>query len=249
MATTNIRQTIQQLEPGAKVRLIEVDCTSFGGDILRFHNYDVEYTETELLTFQALGPLEDIPPKQIVWQGEYYSCWPYELQGIEWDGTGKSPQPTLNVSNQDGSISSLCLALQNLFGAKVTEHTTFRQFLSDGDDPDDSMEFTQSWFITRKSGESQEAISFELSSPADFTGQQLPRRQIYAMCHWAMNGGYRGPDCGYTGMNYFTEKGEPTTDPSKDKCGALCRDCKLRFGEESPLPFGGFVASSLIARG
>lgn len=247
MATTDIRQTIQQLEPGAKVKLIEVDCTSFGGDILRFHNYNVEYTEDELRVYQATG--DPIPPKPIIWQGEEYRTWPYELTGIEWDGTGKSPQPTLEVSNQDGSISSLCEVLQNLFGAKVTEHTTFRQFLPDGEDPDDTMEFTQTWYITRKSAENQVSIAFELSSPADFTGQSLPRRQIYSLCHWAMNGQYRGPDCGYTGSNYFTEKGVPTDDPAKDKCGGLCADCKLRFGEESPLPFGGFIASSLIARG
>lgn len=248
MAITNINQTIQKLEPGAKVKLIEIDCTSFGGDILRFHNYNVDYTESELEAFQQAGTV-DIPPKKIVWQGEDYSTWPYELTGIEWDGTGKSPLPTLEVANIDGSVSSLCILLQNLFGAVVTERTTFRQYLSDGDDPDETMEFKQQWYITRKSGENQVSVTFELSSPADFTGQKLPRRQIYSMCHWAMNGQYRGPDCGYTGTNYFTEKGIPTDNPALDKCGGLCLDCKLRFGEDKPLPFGGFIASSLIARG
>lgn len=248
MANTNILQTIQKLEPGAKVRLIEVDCTDFGGSVLRFHNYNVDYTESELLAFQQSGATE-IPPKKIRWKGEDYTAWPYELSGIEWDGTGKSPQPSLEVANIDGSISAMCLILQNLFGAKVTEHITFRQYLPDGDDPDESMEFTQNWFITRKSGENQTSVSFELSSPADFTGQKLPRRQIYSVCHWAMNGGYRGPDCGYTGTKYFTEKGVPTDNPALDKCGGLCLDCKLRFGEDQPLSFGGFIASSLIARG
>lgn len=247
MAITSFKQTIQKLEPGAKVKLIEVDCTAFGGDVLRFHNYNVDYTEAELKAFQESG--EDIPPKKIIWQGNEYSGWPYEMTGIEWDGTGKSPQPTLEVANIDGSISSLCLILRNLYQAKVTEHTTFRQYLPDGTDPDDTMEFLQQWFITRKSGENQTSVTFELSSPADFTGQQIPRRQIYALCHWAMNGQYRGPDCGYTGTNYFTEKGVPTDDPSQDKCGGLCLDCQLRFGKENPLPFGGFIASSLIARG
>lgn len=247
MATTNILQTIQKLEPGAKVRLIEVDCTTFGGDILRFHNYNVDYTQSELEALQVSG--EEIPPKKIMWKGNAYSAWPYAMTGIEWDGTGKSPMPSLEVANIDGSISSICLLLQNLFGAKVTEHITFRQYLPDGDDPDESMEFTQNWYITRKSGENQSSVMFELSSPADFTGQQLPRRQIYSMCHWAMNGNYRGPDCGYTGVKYFTEKGVPTDNPVLDKCGGLCLDCKLRFGEEAPLPFGGFIASSLIARG
>lgn len=246
MALTDIKELIQKLEPGSKVRLIEVDCTSFGGEVLRFHNYNVDYTEEELKFYQASGA--DVPPKPIMWRGESYVAWPYEMSGIEWDGTGKSPLPMLEVANIDGSISSLCLLLQNLFGAKVTEHTTFRQYLPDGDDPDPSMEFTQNWYITRKSGENLSSISFELSSPADFTGQSLPRRQIYSMCHWAMNGQYRGPDCGYTGTNYFTEKGVPTDNPALDNCGGLCLDCKLRFGEENPLPFGGFVASSLIAR-
>lgn len=248
MAITNIKDVIQKLEPGMKVRLIEVDCTDFGGDILRFHNYNVEYTVEEMLAFQTAN-VSDIPPKSIMWQGNEYFCWPYDLSGIEWDGTGKSPLPNLEVSNIDGSISAMCLQLQNLFGAKVTEHTTFQQYLPDGEDPDPLMEFTQNWYITRKSGENPNTVTFELSSPADFTGQQLPRRQIYAMCHWAMNGGYRGPDCGYTGTNYFTDKGVPTDNPALDQCGGLCLDCKLRFGEENPLPFGGFIAASLIARG
>lgn len=247
MAITDIRQQIQKLEAGAKVKLIEVDCTDFGGDILRFHNYNVDHTQAELLAYQASG--DPIPAKKLTWQGNEYTAWSHELSGIEWDGTGKSPQPTLEVANVDGSISAMCLLLQNLFGAKVTEHTTFRQFLPDGDDPDETMEFTQNWYISRKSGENQGTVSFELSSPADFTGQQLPRRQIYSLCHWAMNGNYRGPDCGYTGTKYFTIKGEPTDDPAKDACGGLCNDCKLRFGAEEPLSFGGFVASSLIARG
>lgn len=247
MANRDIKDVIQKLEPGQKVKLIEVDCTAFGGSVYRYHNYNVDYTQDELKAFQQSGA--EIPPKPIMWQGEAYHTWPYELTGIEWDGTGKSPQPSLEVSNIDGSVSSLCLELQNLFGAKVTEHTTFQQYLPDGDDPDPTMEFTQNWFVTRKSGENEISVTFELSSPADFTGVELPRRQIYSLCHWAMNNGYRGPDCGYTGTKYFTIKGEPTDDPSKDECGGLCLDCKSRFGEESPLPFGGFIGSSLIARG
>lgn len=247
MAITDIRKTIQSLEPGAKVRLIEIDCTSFGGSILRFHNYNVDHTQEELLAYQQSGA--PVPPKAIIWKGEQYNTWPYELGGIEWDGTGKSPQPNLEVANIDGSISNMCLQLQNLFGALVTEHITFRQYLPDGDDPDESMEFTQNWYITRKSGENQTSITFELSSPADFTGQMLPRRQVQSMCHWALNNAYRGPDCGYTGTKYFTAKGIPTDNPALDKCGGCAMDCKLRFGIEQPLPFGGFIASSLIARG
>lgn len=245
MATVDILQTIQELEPGGKVKLIEVDCTEFNGDILRFHNYNVPYTEAELLAYKAVGT--DIPAKSIFFDGEEYKCWPYHLDGIELDGTGSSPTPSLQVSNLDGSISRLCLDLQNLFGAVVTERTTFQQYLDDGDDADPDMEFTQVWYICRKSGENPKAVAFELSSPADLTGQKLPRRQIHSMCHWALNNGYRGPDCGYIGTGYFTDKGVATANPALDSCGGLCSDCKLRFGAEAELPFGGFIASSLIA--
>lgn len=246
MAVVDIHEVIQKLEPGSKVKLVDVDCTEFGGDILRFHNYEVPYTEAELLAFQSSGA-SVIPPKSLYWKGNKYSCWPYRMDGIEWDGTGSTPSPTLQVSNLDGSISNLCLLLQNLFLAKVTETTTFEQYLDGGSDADPEMSFTQTWYISRKSGENPKSVTFQLASPADLTGQKLPRRLIHSMCHWALNGGYRGPDCGYTGTKYFTDKGEPTTDPAKDQCGGLCRDCKLRFGEENQLPFGGFIASSLIS--
>ncbi len=244
MATIDIHQTIQELEPGSKVKLIEVDCTEFNGDILRFHNYNVPHTEAELLAYKASGL--DVPAKSIWFGGEEYKCWPYMLDGVELDGTGSSPTPTLQVSNLDGSVSRLCLELQNLFGAVVTEHTTFQQYLDGHADADPDMEFTQIWYISRKSGENQKAVAFELSSPADLSGQQLPRRPIHSMCHWALNNGYRGPDCGWTGTTYFTDKGVATPDPSKDSCGGCLMDCKMRFGAETPLPFGGFIASSLI---
>lgn len=245
MANIDIRENIQSLEPGSKIKLIEVDCTSFNGDILRFHNYNVPHTEAELIAFQ--NGTSDLPPKSITFQGKEYVCWPYQLTGTDIDGTGAAPSPTLEVSNLDGVISSMCLSLQNLFGAAVTEHITFSQYLDNGEDADPEMEFTQTWYICRKNSESQARVVFELSSPADLTGQQLPRRQIHSMCHWALNDGYRGPDCGYTGNVFFTDKGVPTSDPAQDSCGGMCSDCKLRFGEDNPLPFGGFIASSLIS--
>jgi lambda family phage minor tail protein L len=244
MALVPITETIQSLEPGSKVRLIEVDATGFGGTVLRFHNYNVPHTPAEIEAAVANGT--DLAPKPIFWQGNQYDAWPYTFDGIEWDGTGQSPQPTLEVANIDGSISNLCSLLKNLYGAKVTEHITFRQYLPDGDDPDPSMEFKQLWFITRKSGENQTSVTFELSSPADFAGQKCPRRQIHSLCHWALNGGYRGPDCGYTGTNYFTDKDVPTSNPVEDVCAGLGKSCRLRFGEDEPLPFGGFIASTAI---
>lgn len=245
MADKPIIEAIQLLEPGIRVKLVEVNAEEFGGSVMRFHNYNIPHTEEELKEYERQGVTE-IPPKTITWQGEEYFAWPYELAGIEWDGTGQSPQPTLEVANLDGTISAMCLQLQNLFGAKVTEHTTFEQYLPTGADPDPMMEFTQTWYVTRKSAESQAGVTFELSSPADFIGQKLPRRLIHGLCHWALNNGYRGPDCGYTDARYFTDLDEPTDNPVLDVCPGLYKSCKIRFGEENPLPFGGFIASSFL---
>lgn len=246
MAQTDIHEVIQRLEPGSKVKLIDVDCTEFGGDILRFHNYDNPYTTEELLAFQAAG-VDEIPPKPILWKGERYEAWPYKLEGSEMDGSGTTPSPSLQVSNYEGMISILCLDLNNLYLASVTETTTFEQYLDGGEDADTDMAFTQTWYIARKSGENDKFVTFALASPADVTGQKLPRRMIHSMCHWALNGGYRGPDCGYTANVFFTDKGIPTDNPAEDSCGACPSDCRIRFGKDNPLPFGGFIASSLIS--
>ncbi|MCP1507242.1 lambda family phage minor tail protein L [Pseudomonas marginalis] len=42
--------------------------------------------------------------------------------------------------------------------------------------------------------------------------------------------------------------GNPTDDPAKDQCKGCLSSCKLRFGENNELSFGGFPAVSLIAR-
>ena len=87
MANVDIHEVIHSLEAGSKVKLIEVDCTEFGGDILRFHNYEVPHTTEELLEYQRQG-VDQIPPKPIMWKGDQYDCWPYQMDGVEMDGTG-----------------------------------------------------------------------------------------------------------------------------------------------------------------
>lgn len=54
---------------------------------------------------------------------------------------------------------------------------------------------------------------------------------VVTLCHWCLTGGYRGPNCGYTG-GYVTKDGVPTDNPELDECDAtLGRGCIPRFGE------------------
>ena len=91
-------------------------------------------------------------------------------------------------------------------------------------------------------------VQWDLSSPGEIDNHGLPGRQMTTFCHWAMTGGYRGPNCGYTGRLMFDDDDNPTDDPSKDICKGCLSSCKLRLGENEELPHGGFPAVSLIAR-
>lgn len=246
-----ITADVQRLEPGSLIRLLEVDCTSFGGDILRFHGHNIPHTPAEL---EAATAPEDLPAKSIWWQGQEYSAWPVEIEGLEVTGDGKAPNPTLSVGNIDGSISALCLHFDDLLQARVTIRETFAHYLDavnfDEGNPsaDPTQERVQVWYIDQKTAETGEYVEFMLSSPADVQGQMIPARTITAICHWCITGGYRGADCGYNGPPVSTADGAPTDDPALDACGGLLTDCKARFGEHAELPFGGFPGSSLLRR-
>lgn len=229
-----ITADIQRLEPGALVELFELDATEIGADMLRFHGYT------------QVGP--------IWWRGNEYSPWPIEGKGFARSGQGQQPAPRLTVGNVDGSISAVCLYANDLVGAKVRRRRTLGRFLDarnfpEGNPEADPMEELpiEEWFVEQKTAETSETVEFELSSALDFNGVQLPRRQIVAnVCVWLMIGGYRGPNCGYTGAAMFDRDDNPVADPSLDKCGGRLSSCKCRFGANNPLPFGSFPAADLV---
>ncbi|WP_334037926.1 phage minor tail protein L [Burkholderia gladioli] len=220
----------QLLEPGAEALLYTLDAEAIGGQVANFHGH-----------MQA---------GVITWQGVEYAPWPIEADGFEATSSGTQPTPTLRVGNVDGSITALCLALDDLAGAVVTRRRTLVKYLDavnfeEGNPAaDPNEEFPpETWEIERKSNEDDQSVEFELSSPMDFEGEQLPRRQIIPnLCGWE----YRSADCGYTGGPCADINDNPTDDPSKDRCGLLVRSCKLRFGANNELPYGGFPAAGLI---
>ncbi|MBM1145649.1 phage minor tail protein L [Alcanivorax sp. ZXX171] len=262
---------VQRLEPGSRIQLVEVDATAFGGDVYRYHNYNQVIGLEEFASFMAgtelyqagTGQLlagaevladSELRPRPIIWQGQEYNAWPYEVEGLEVTGDGRAPQPSLAVGNVDGTISALCLYLDDLVQAEVRIHTTFAHYLDPANfsagnpSADPSQGRVDLWFVEQKTGESPEAVRWSLSSPGDVAGLRIPSRQITGLCEWCLRGDYRGADCGYTGPPVATEEGEPTDDPSLDQCGGQLSDCKLRFGENNELPFGGFPGSALIQR-
>lgn len=166
------------------------------------------------------------------------------MQASGFEMTGNSlPTPKIKVGNVGGLISALCIAYDDLSGVMVTRHRTLAKYL-DGmpdADPDEAFPIEQ-WYIEQKLGESAEMVEFELSSALDFSSVMLPRRQIVAnSCLWK----YRSAECGYTGPPVATNMDIITTDARRDDCSLRVSGCKLRWGANNPLPYGGFPASGM----
>ncbi|MCX3082841.1 phage minor tail protein L [Klebsiella michiganensis] len=242
----------QKLEPGDEIRLFEIDGSAFNmGDILYFHGYNIPHTEAEILA--AGGDESKLPAKSIWWQGTEYKAWPCELEGIESSTSGSDAQPTLRVGNINGSISALCLYYDDLAQARVTIRETQKQYLdarnfSEGNSTADlTQEKRHLYFIDTKSLETDESVEFTLSSPMDLQGLMIPTRQYHSICTWCIRNQYRSGDgCDYADTRYFDKDNKPIDDPSKDVCNGTLSACKLRFGENNELPFGGFPGTSLI---
>ncbi|MEZ2792181.1 phage minor tail protein L [Proteus sp. TJ1640] len=243
----------QKLEPGNTVRLFEVDGTEFGvPNILRFHAYNIPITEEEMQKSKG-----EIEAKSIWWQGNEYGAWPVQIEGLESSTTGSSANPKLSVANLDSSITALCLHYDDMLKAKVIIHDTLSHYLdaenfSDGNaSADPTQERVSVFYIDSKSAETNEFVEFTLASPMDLQGVMIPTRQLHSMCTWCLRGQYKSGDgCDYAGQNgYFDKQGNPVDDPSLDKCSGLLKTgCVPRFGKNNPLPFGGFVGTSLLRK-
>ncbi|MCY0385663.1 phage minor tail protein L [Robbsia sp. Bb-Pol-6] len=219
---------VQKLEPGARIVVFDVDCTGIGGDFLRFHAH--------------------LQETSIFWQGNEYKPWAIEANGFEHTSDAQQPEPKITVGNTGGTISALCVYLDDMVGAKVTRRTTLKQYLDAVNFPagnptaDPTEEFPlEIWYIEQKSSETNVQVEFTLSSALDFGGQQLPGRQIAGVCQFE----YRGAECGYTGAAYFTIKDVSTTDPAQDRCSKKTTGCECRFGVNEPLSWGGFLSDTL----
>ncbi len=174
----------------------------------------------------------------IVFQGKSYQPLPMESEGWEYRASGTLPRPTLRISNIGSYIGNLARAYDDLIGAKLIRRRTLVKYLDDQPTADPLAEFQPDiYFVQRKSAENNEVIEFELASVFDLEGKKIPkRRMIASVCMWQ----YRSAECGYTGGPVADARDEPTSDAALDRCGKRLDSCKLRFGENAVLPFGGF---------
>lgn len=110
-APQTITSEIQKLAPSAVIELFELDATSLGDSVYRFH------AGTNALN------------QDIVFAGETYARFPVEIDGFEITGNGQLPRPKIRVANLSGAISFLVITLGDLIGAKVTRRRTMVKYL------------------------------------------------------------------------------------------------------------------------
>ena len=256
---TALIDTAAMLAPGGKVRLVEVDASEFSGGIHRFHYSPFPHTPREI--DEAQGDESKLGPKPVVFDGEVYDFWPFQLTGLALS-TDQAAEPSLSVSNLDGHISALCLQFKDMVNAKVSIIDTYTVYLDAVNFPDhvnptaDPTMFTlQTFWLDTKTSEDDEVVTWGLSSPADLQGLVIPTRQITSLCEWALRGQYRSGDgCTYNGTAYFDAKGNPVADPALDVCGGCPSGCWKRVGaglaepNAAILDFGGFPATVLFTR-
>jgi lambda family phage minor tail protein L len=188
----------------------------------------------------------------VVWQGNIYTPWPINATEFGTPSQGSPARPKLQVGNFGGTISALCRQYEDLLAVKLKRRRTLVKYLdavnfSAGNPTANPAEEypVETWIITRKANETPAAIEFELGSPLDLQGVKLPRRQVVAgTCLWA----YRSGECGYAGGPVADYANRPTSDPTKDQCSRTMTGCKLRFGVNGELPFGGFPGIARVPR-
>lgn len=227
-----ITADLYRLNADRLVELFELDATSLGGSISRFHNGANE-----------LGT-------DVVWQGNTYYRFPIEASGFAFSGKGQLPRPVLRVANVNGLIGALVGTYNDLVGAKLTRRRTLVKYLDAVNfvggvnataDPTAALP-DDVYYIDRKATENKVLIEFELAASFDLNGVQLPRRQIIQnVCAWK----YRSAECGYAGGAVAKADDTATAILAEDACGKRLASCKLRFGTYAELPYGGFPGAGL----
>ena len=236
-AVSAVGEELNKLAPSAVIELFELDGTasSIGVDqIYRFH----------------AGVNEQISGN-IVWNGNTYQRYPVEATGFTYEGGGQLPRPTISISNVLSLGTTLVLEYNDLVGATVTRIRTLKKYLdatnfTSGTNAtaDPFAEFPREIYtVDRKVSENRAVVSFELAASFDVAGVKLPRRQIIQnICPWT----YKGEGCGYTGTDYYDINDNEVGNVAQDVCGHRLSSCKLRFGENAEIPYGGFPSAGLI---
>lgn len=182
----------------------------------------------------------------IVWQGKTYQPFGVKAEGFQMSGQGPSNRPTLTIANLNGFVTGLAHEFNQCLGAVVRRRRVYAQFLDavnfkDGNrDADPQQERISYYLIEQLSTLTREIATFTLALPTETDNAVINSRTMLVTCGSV----YRSSEYGYTGTAMFTDKDQPTTDPTQDKCSGCLRGCQLRSNTRN---YGGFIAVNKLS--
>lgn len=231
MSNANITQAVQSPAPGEYVAMFSLDTTSLGGPVMNFCQAAVNQSG-------------------VTYRGVYYVPVDIDATGFEYNGSGGLPTPKIKLANTNQVFQQIVNTYGDLVGCPVSRIRTFAQFLDDGLQPDTGAFIGPDLFqVERKSTENAIFIEWELSASLDVQGVMLPKRMVIRdTCTWRYRSwnavtqsfDYSKAQCPYTGATMYDNTDKIVTDPTKDGCGRTIGSCKLHFGANAALPYGGF---------
>ena len=219
-----------KLEPSALISLYQLDTTRLGGPIYHFT------TESRAGVSVMFGGVQ------------FYSV-PVRITGMSISGQGPIQTPTLSIGNTDGFIQEIVNSYGNLEGSTLTRWRTYSRHLDDGDAPNTTAIYGPDIYkVDRKSMDTPESIEWELSALIDQQGVYIGRTVIRDTCMWRYREinpttgqfDYSKAVCPYTGTNYFDRENNVVVSPGEDRPARNLQCCRVRFGVNAVLPFGGF---------
>lgn len=248
-----VLRELEGFEVDAEIELFSIDASVIGGGVYYFAPSAVE-DATGVMIEPSFG-------------GQRYTVLPFDSEGWEFTSGGSLPQPTIrfSIKRETGdqlSAATFLMALveefDDLLGAQVYRFRTLRKYLDDGSEPNPQAHLgIENYEVRQRLNQNADMIEFRLGSALDLEDVMLPRRQVLNFCQWtyrivdgAGNFDYTNATCPYVGAEIYDTAGNVVVAKKDDRCSkALGTGCKVRFGENAILPFGGFPGAGKLNRG
>jgi len=224
MPSANAKEHIQRESLGRRIWLYKLDLTMWG--------------ETPLYWVGADTGAVD---KAVTFDGQVYSPFSVLVEGFALSTEGAFARPTFTASNKGNAFTALVHNNNDLKRTPFTRFRTYDRFLDDGAEPDaDAIFDLETYYIEQCPVLNKNVVKFVLASAIDAGNAEIPAEtankdfcfnQYRVWNPLTSSWDYTGVTCDYTGTDMFDEFGQPTMDPTEDKCNKLWgTGCKLRFG-------------------
>jgi lambda family phage minor tail protein L len=201
MSAEDLELEVRETFYDSVVEMFELDLSVLPGFSGTDHYYFTNFIIPKAAIFPNVGDAFEAGEK-VKWRrsetssaNQEYEPIPIIATGFDRTTKGQIPQPELQISNIFGTLSGLIASLDDLIGVKVYRRRTLAKYLGNFATKDYDYYFpTDIYYIERKVAETNMSVTFQLASPLDLEGTQLPRRVItHNHCLWE----YRGEECGY----------------------------------------------------